>query len=272
MPPAFFLCVTTTAQPAAAALGRVRLAWRCGGPGVPAGGGATSTCPPRPFSGHCRSLLCVLLFCWFVFLFSRGHPAGGPVKRRPDLVLVSHLLACSLCHVPDLIYNSACFACMFCGWGGAGLLAVTLWPLVARCNRNRNRNPSLHKASSSRHTRRVRLRSRVRGPGGAGSHGGRSAAWVAAAAATRSCTNSKRHTRLSRLRSRDMGPCGGSAAAAASCAPGGGCHGTPMCGHKTAQQQRRAGHVLQTQHAQHDLQGAAHRLGTGQPNTGLCKG
>jgi hypothetical protein len=32
--------------------------------------------------------------------------------------------------------------CMFCGWGGAGLLTVTLWPLVARCNRNRNRNRS----------------------------------------------------------------------------------------------------------------------------------
>ena len=64
-----------------------------------------------------------------------------------------------------------------------------------------------------------------------------------------------------------MGPCGGSAAAAASCTPGGGCHGTPMCGRKTAQQQRRAGHVLQTQHAQHDLQGAAHRLGTGQRAT-----
>ena len=125
---------------------------------------------------------------------------------------------------------------------------------------------SLHKASSSRHTRRVRLRSRVRGPGGAGSHGGRRAAW-AAAAATRSCTNSYRHTRLSRLRSRDMGPCGGSAAAAASCAPGGGFHGTPMCGHKTAQQQRRAGHVLQSQHVQHYLQGAAHRLGTGQRAT-----
>jgi hypothetical protein len=29
---------------------------------------------------------------------------------------------------------------MFCEWGGAGLLAVTLWPLVARCNRNRNRD------------------------------------------------------------------------------------------------------------------------------------
>ena len=48
-----------------------------------------------------------------------------------------HLLACSLCHVPYLIYNSACFACTFCGWGGAGLLAVTLWPMVVRCNRNR---------------------------------------------------------------------------------------------------------------------------------------
>ena len=41
---------------------------------------------------------------------------------------------------PNLIYESACFACMFSGWGGAGLLAVTLWPMVDRCNHNRNRN------------------------------------------------------------------------------------------------------------------------------------
>ena len=65
-----------------------------------------------------------------------------------------------VCHVPCLLYNSACFvACIFCGWGGAGLLAVTLWPMVVRCNRNRNRNAQsmqrcVHHCGSGRMGRR----------------------------------------------------------------------------------------------------------------------
>ena len=55
--------LTTTVQPAAAALGRVRLAWRCGGPGMH-GGGATSTCPPRRFSAIWQRPFSQLLRRW----------------------------------------------------------------------------------------------------------------------------------------------------------------------------------------------------------------
>ena len=79
------------------------------------------------------------------FLFSVLRPTGREACQAalPPLAFPTNCLPPTCLKPlpgPSLIYNSACFACMLCGGGGAGLLAVTLWPMVVRCNRNRNRN------------------------------------------------------------------------------------------------------------------------------------
>jgi hypothetical protein len=77
------------------------------------------------------------------FLFSVLRPTGREACQAalPPLAFPTNCLPPTCLKPlpgPSLIYNSACFACMLCGGGGAGLLAVTLWPMVVRCNRNRN--------------------------------------------------------------------------------------------------------------------------------------
>jgi hypothetical protein len=117
-PPAPFSgYLTTTVQPAAAALGRARSAWRCGGPH---GGGAANAapCPFLWLSDNVRSASLVLIFC-FEADRPGGVPSGTPPPCFPHQLSPTYLLVAFAMFLTSsttlLVLLQACFA------GGVGL-------------------------------------------------------------------------------------------------------------------------------------------------------